>query len=110
MSVIDKVFKYGPNWENQRQDPQIEHINIFCSPMLLRQTLFTQGGASMNQHPPAHQLRILSTGWGEISHLMVECALTFSLGVFFFGWFFFPKLSDHLPSYILPTFLALPID
>jgi hypothetical protein len=47
--------------------------------------------AQFNQRPPAHQLGILSTGWGGISHLVVECALTFvdflmltlSLGFFF---------------------------
>jgi hypothetical protein len=30
----------------------------------------------MNQHPPAHQLGILSTGWGDISHPVIECVLT----------------------------------
>jgi len=41
----------------------------------------------MNQQPPAHQLGILSTGWGEISHPVVECALTFV--DLFFGFFSF---------------------
>jgi hypothetical protein len=62
----------------------------------------------MNQHPPAHQLRILSTGWGEISHLMVECALTFSLGVFFGLVFFSPtfrSLAQLHTTYLLgPTY------
>jgi len=47
--------------------------------------------ARMNQHPPTHQLGILSTGGGGISHLVDGCALrlltflvlTLSLVVFF---------------------------
>jgi hypothetical protein len=34
------------------------------------------------QHPPAHQLAVLSTGWGRISHPMGECAF---INVDFFG-------------------------
>jgi hypothetical protein len=32
--------------------------------------------ASINQPPPVHQLAVLSTGWGGISHPVTECALT----------------------------------
>jgi hypothetical protein len=50
MSVIDKVLKYGPNWENQRQDPQIEHINIFLQPHAPQANIiYARGG----QHEPA---------------------------------------------------------
>jgi hypothetical protein len=92
MSVIDKVLKYRPDWENQRQHPQIEHINIsFGSPHAAQANINYAKTASMNKHPPAHLLRILSTGWGGISHLMVECALPFPL-VFFWLVFFSPQL------------------
>jgi hypothetical protein len=56
--------------------------------------------ANMNQHPPTHQLGILSIRWGGISHLVVECALTFVdlFGVdpffgFFFASCFFPNFE-----------------
>jgi hypothetical protein len=62
----------------------------------------------MNQHPPAHQLRILSTGWGGISHLMVECAFTFPL-VFFWLVIFFPNFEISCPAtYYLPSWPYLP--
>ncbi len=104
MSVIDKVLKYRPDWENQRQHPQIEPINLFfCRPHASQANINYAKTASMNQHPPAHQLRILSTGWGGISHLMVECALPFPL-VFFLAGFFFPNFEISRPAtYYLPS-------
>jgi hypothetical protein len=70
--------------------------------------------AQFNQRPPAHQLGILSTGWGGISHLVVECALTFVdlnpkpfLGFFFFCCMFsFPTLRS--PARLHTTYLLGP--
>jgi hypothetical protein len=94
MSVIDKVFKYGPNPENQRQDPQIEHISIFFAAHAAQANIIYANWASMNQHPPAPQLGILSTGWGGISHLMVNVRGPF-LSLFLLAGFFLqtPPLS-----------------
>jgi hypothetical protein len=74
--------------------------------------------AQFNQRPPAHQLGILSTGWGGISHLVVECALTFVdlnpkpfLGFFFFLLYvFFPNFEITCPTtYYLPSWPYLPM-
>jgi hypothetical protein len=58
-------------------------------------------------HPPAHQLAVLSTGWGGISHPKAECAFInvdlfgadssffpflFLAGFFFLFFFFFFQL------------------
>jgi hypothetical protein len=67
----------------------------------------------MNQQPSAHQLGILSTGWGGISHPVVECALTFvdlfvlTLSLVFsfsFAGFFFLNFEITCPAtYYLPS-------
>ncbi len=71
--------------------------------------------ASVNQHPPVHQLEVLSTGWGGISHPVAECALT---PVYLFDADRFPGfflaaccfLNSDLtcPATYYPTFLVLP--
>ncbi len=72
----------------------------------------------MNQYPPAHQLTVLSTRWGGISHPVAECTLPtvhfFSADLFLGGFFFFfagcffLKSDLTFTSYILPTCLHGP--
>ncbi len=112
MSVIDNVLKYGPNClKTKDKIPKSSTLISFLQPHAAQANINYAKAASMNQHPPAHQLGILSTGWGGISHLMLECALTFPLD-FFFGWFFFPpalrSLAQLHTTYLLHPHLLFP--
>jgi hypothetical protein len=72
--------------------------------------------ASMNQHPPVHQLAVLSTGWGwdfsSRGWMCIDPCLPFFDADRFLGFlflaacFFFSQLWPHLPSYILPNLLG----
>jgi hypothetical protein len=73
-----------------------------------RQMTSCHWGATLNQHPPAHQSGVLSTGWGGISHLLPKFALTTGhffwcwplLGFFFFAILFFLTLTSPTSAHI----------
>ncbi len=55
--------------------------------------------ASMSQHPPMHQLAIISMGWGSIFHLISINQLIFGFWQMSFFWgCFFWTLTSILPS------------
>ncbi len=53
-----------------------ETMGSWPYPILNNLSKFQYCSARMNQHPPVHQLGVLSTAWGGISYLVPKSALT----------------------------------
>ncbi len=100
--ALESLPHWASTWDTQTTWGQAMDL------VPLHTTLMLITMASMNHHPPTHQLGILSTGWGGISHLVVGCALTF-LVLTLSLVFFLPNFEITCPvTYYLPTENQLP--